>query len=365
MPNHLGQYEETPETMALHIHEYLQEGLVNIVGGCCGTTPDHIAAIAALASGCKPRRIPRREPALYLAGFEPFCPNANSAPGGFVPIGECGNVAGSRQFLRLIQEEEYDEAVSIVDDEIEKGAAIIDICMDHALLDPVAAMKNFLSLALSYPAIARVPVMLDSSRWDVIEAGLKLIQGKPLVNSINLKEGTASFLHKARLARRYGAAIVVMLLDEKGPATVYERKIALAGRAYTLLTEDGFPPEDIVFDPVLLTLAAGHGAYALDFIRACSWIRGNCPGVQIVGGISNLSFNFRKNKQIREALHAVFLKHAVAAGLTMAIVNPASLRPYNDIDPAVREIAENVILCHNPHESWEQLLTLADERRAR
>jgi 5-methyltetrahydrofolate--homocysteine methyltransferase len=359
MPNHLGQYEETPETMALYIQEYLEEGLVNIVGGCCGTTPDHIAAIAALASGFKPRRIPRKEPAIYLAGFEPFCPNANSAKWGFVPIGECGNVSGSRQFLRLIREEEYDEAVSILDDEIEKGAAIIDICMDHALLDPVAVIKNFLSLALSYPAIARIPIMLDSSRWDVIEAGLKLIQGKPLINSINLKEGTASFLHKARLARHYGAAIVVMLLDEKGPAVAYERKIELAGRAHTLLIEDGFPLEDIVLDPVLLTIAAGRGSYALDFIRACSWIHENCQGVQILGGISNLSFSFRGNKQIREAIHAVFLKHAVTAGLTMAIVNPASLRSYNEIDPVVREAVENVILCRNPHESWERLLDLS------
>ncbi|MDR2094838.1 MAG: homocysteine S-methyltransferase family protein [Treponema sp.] len=362
MPNHLGLYEETPETMALYIKEYLEEGLVNIIGGCCGTTPDHIAAIAEPASHYKPRQIPRKEPVLYLAGLEPFRPRASSEQWGFIPIGERGNAAGSRKFLRLIREEEYDEAVSMLDDEIEAGAAILDICMDSPLLDSGKAVKNFLSLALSYPSIARIPIMLDSSRWDVIETGLKLIQGKPLVNSINLKEGEAFFLQKARLAGRYGAAVVVMLCDEKGPAADYERKIEIAERAYKLLIGDGFPPEDIILDPVIFTIAAGialHKSYALDFINACSWIRGNCPEVQLLGGISNLSFSFRGNKKIREAIQTVFLKHAVAAGLNMAIVNTATLRSYNEVDPLLRETVENVILCRDLEESWERLLALA------
>ncbi|MDR1900678.1 MAG: homocysteine S-methyltransferase family protein [Treponema sp.] len=364
MPNHLGIYDQTPENMAFYIKEYLQEGLVNIIGGCCGTTPDHITAIAELVPHYKPRKVPRKDAVMYLAGLEPFYLNPNSTKWGFVPIGERGNVAGSRKFLRLIKEEEYDDAVSILDDEIEKGAAIIDLCMDNALLDPVKAVKNFLGLALSYPAVACVPIMLDSSRWDVIETGLKLIQGKPLINSISLKEGEIPFLQKAGLARRYGAAVVVMLFDEKGQAASYERKIEIAGRSYKLLTENGFPPEDIVFDPNILTIATGiaeHDSYALDFIRACSWIRENCACVQISGGISNLSFSFRGNNQIREAIHAVFLKHAVAAGLNMAIVNPATIFPYNEVDPLLRETIENVILCRNLEESSERLLALATD----
>jgi 5-methyltetrahydrofolate--homocysteine methyltransferase len=384
MPNRFGAYDETPETMARTVESFLANGLVNIIGGCCGTTPDHIAALAFLAKNYKPPRItaqiqaglspgmrslrthtfgisdssgivndngniPRDTSVSFLSGLEGL---RISPETGLVNIGERTNVAGSRKFLKRIQEERYDEALSIARDMIKKGAAIIDICMDDALLDAKKALVSFLNLALSDPDIARVPVMIDSSRWDVIEAGLKCLQGKGLVNSISLKEGEVEFLRRAAAAHSYGAAVVVMLFDETGQAVSYEQKIALAKRSYELLRGAGFPPEDIVFDPNVLSVATGmaeHDGLALDFIRACAWIRGHCPGAKISGGVSNLSFSFRGNDTVREALHGVFLKYAAEAGLDMAIVNPANLVSYNDVEslpfgPGLRAAAEDVIL---------------------
>ncbi|GHU80406.1 methionine synthase [Spirochaetia bacterium] len=345
MPNSLGEYDETPELMANHIEAYMKEGLVNIVGGCCGSTPVHIAAIAGRARNYAPRiaAAPPRE--TVFAGVEPLRVNSG---GGLIKIGERTNVAGCRKFLKLINEGNYHDALSIVREMIGNGAAVINIGMDDPLLDAGTAMGCFLNLALSDPDIARLPVMIDSSRWEVIEGALKCIQGKALVNSISLKEGEGEFLRRARVSRLYGAAVVVMLFDERGQAAAYERKIEIARRAYALLTGDGFSPGDIVFDPNVLAVVTGiseHDAYALNFIRACSWIREHCPGTQISGGISNLSFSFRGNDTVREAMHAVFLKHAAAAGLTMAIVNPGALIPYEAIDVELRNAIEDVILC--------------------
>ncbi|MDR0998657.1 MAG: homocysteine S-methyltransferase family protein [Treponema sp.] len=366
LPNQFGAYDESPGSMAANMEEFFKEGLVNIAGGCCGSTSAHIAAIAEAARSYRPRKAPRKTSGAVLAGLKPL--NLTGKPGTFVPIGERTNVAGSRKFLRLIQEGDYDEAVSIARTMLEEGAAIIDVCMDNALLDAEKAMTRFLSLGLCHPDFAQAPVMVDSSRWDLIEAGLKCLQGKGLVNSISLKEGEEEFLRKARLARRYGAAVVVMLFDEQGQAADYQRKIEVASRSYALLTGNGFPPEDIVFDPNVLSVATGiseHDSYALDFIRACKWIRENCPGAGISGGISNLSFSFRGNDTVREAMHAVFLKHAVEAGLSMAIVNPAALTAYEDIDPELRSAAEDVILNRNSGQgltATERLLDLAKKK---
>jgi 5-methyltetrahydrofolate--homocysteine methyltransferase len=357
MPNQFGAYDESPESMAAFIEGYLAEGLVNILGGCCGTTPHHIAAIAEKAAASQPRPFPasaggKTPGRTFLAGLEPLLISRENPAGlpalPLIDIGERTNVAGSRKFLRLIKEEKYAEALGIAREMIAAGASIIDVCMDDALLDAERAMTLFLNLAQSDPDIARVPVMIDSSRWNVIEAGLKCIQGKSLVNSISLKDGEAEFLRRSRLTRAYGAAAVVMLFDEQGQAASYERKIEVAQRSYDLLIGDGFPPEDIVFDPNILSVATGipeHDSYALNFIRACGWIRENCPAVQISGGISNLSFSFRGNDTVREAMHGVFLKHAAEAGLTLAIVNPAGLVSYDGIDPVLRRAAEEVILC--------------------
>ncbi|WP_010254161.1 methionine synthase [Treponema primitia] len=358
LPNRLGEYDETPETMAATIEEYMKEGLVNIVGGCCGSTPDHIAAIAARAVNYAPRVIPKPQRKTVLAGLEPFTVDREK---GLTNIGERTNVAGSRKFLRLIKDGNYTEALIMVRDMIDQGAALINVGMDDPFLDAPAAMTQFLNLALSDPDIARVPVMVDSSRWELIETGLKLLQGKGLVNSISLKEGEAEFLKKARIARRYGAAVVVMLFDERGQGAEYERKIEIAKRSYELLVRDGFPPEDIVFDPNVLSVATGipeHDRYALDFIRACQWIREHCPESQISGGITNLSFSFRGNDTVREAMHAVFLKHAFEAGLSMAIVNPGALVPYDDVEPGLRDVIEDLLLCKSP-DAAERLLTLA------
>ncbi|GHV70118.1 methionine synthase [Spirochaetia bacterium] len=360
MPNQMGAYDETPEFMASCIEDYMKEGLVNIVGGCCGSTPAHIALIAERAKKYAPRITPEKKHRTVLSGFEPLLIEREK---GLINIGERTNVAGSRKFLRLIREEKYTEALGIARDMIAAGAQIIDICMDDAMLDAQNALCRFVSLALSDPDIVKAPFMIDSSRWEVIEAALKLIQGKALVNSISLKEGEAEFLRRSRSARHYGAAVVVMLFDEQGQAASYERKIEVAARSYRLLTGDGFPPEDIVFDPNVLAVATGipeHDSYALDFIRATAWIRDNCPHVQISGGISNLSFSFRGSDTVREAMHAVFIKHAVAAGLTLAIVNPAGLIPYDEIDPPLREAAEDLILCRNAESKpAERLLALA------
>ncbi|MDR1585948.1 MAG: methionine synthase, partial [Treponema sp.] len=363
MPNQLGGYDETPETMCGHIEKYLEEGLVNIIGGCCGTTPEHIAAIAALAGACKPRAVPRPVPAeSRLAGLETL-EISKKRGAAFVKIGERTNVSGSRLFLRLISKKKYNEALGIIRDMIAAGASIINVGMDDALLDAEKEMCAFLNLALSNPDIAAFPFMIDSSRWNVIEAGLKCVQGKTLVNSINLKDGETEFLRRAGLLRRYGAAAVVMLIDEQGQALSYQRKTEIAGRAYSLLRNADFPTGDIVFDPNVLAAATGmseHKGYAQDTIRACSWIRDNCPGAQISGGISNLSFSFRGNNPVREAMHSVFLKYAVEAGMSMAIVNPAALVPYDDIETGLRNAVEDVILNRRP-DATERLLVLAEK----
>jgi len=375
LPNQLGGYDESPETMAAHIEQYLQAGLLNIVGGCCGSAPAHIKAIAAKASAYRPRVAHGGGAGrgFCLAGLEPlFVSRAGSAGAqggdsdsafGLTLIGERANVAGSRKFLRLISEEKYHETLAFVREMIADGAAIIGVGMDDAMLDSEKSMSAFLDLALSDPDIAKVPVMIDSSRWNVLEAGLKRLQGKGLVNSLTLKDGEAEFLRRASLVKRYGAAAVVMLIDEKGQAVSFERKTEIAGRAYRLLAESGFSPENIVFDPNVLAVATGiseHDSCAIDFIRACAWIRDNCPGAHISGGISNLSYSFRGNNPVREAMHSVFLKHAQAAGLTMAIVNPATLIPCNEIDENLREAVEDVILNRSPTAA-DRLLALAQQ----
>jgi 5-methyltetrahydrofolate--homocysteine methyltransferase len=369
LPNQFGGYDESPESMALKMEEYFKEGLLNITGGCCGTTPAHIAAIAELAVRYPPRRIPAEAPSsTWLAGLE-----ALAVGQGFTVIGERTNVAGSRKFLKLIKEKNFGEALTVAREMIGRGASLIDICMDDALLDAEEAMGRFLGLALQDPEIARVPIMIDSSRWNVIEAGLKCVQGKCLVNSISLKEGPQEFLRRAGIARSYGAAVVIMLFDEQGQAADYERKIEVARRSWVLLRNSGFPARDIVFDPNVLSVATGipeHDSYGLDFIRACAWIHDNCPGAQISGGVSNLSFSFRGNDRVREALHAVFLKYAAGAGLSMAIVNPASLVEYGAVEGELREVAEDLILNRNTASSGlpgsvdsptERLLRLAEQ----
>jgi len=365
LPNQLGEYDETPETMAAHIERFLHDGILNIVGGCCGSTPAHIKAIAEKAAACKPRTLPAAGggTALSLAGLETLFVNRSER---LTLIGERTNVAGSRKFLRLISEEKYHETLAFVRGMIADGAAIIGVGMDDAMLDAEKSMCAFLDLALSDPDIAKVPVMIDSSRWNVIESGLKRLQGKGLVNSLTLKDGETEFLRRASLVKRYGAAAVVMLIDEKGQAVSFEQKIEIAGRAYGLLVETGFGPENIVFDPNVLAVATGiseHDSCALDFIRACSWIRDNCPGVNISGGISNLSYSFRGNNHVREAMHGVFLKHALEAGLTMAIVNPATLIAYNEIEENLRDAAEDVIL-NRRRNAADRLLGLAEQTGA-
>lgn len=361
LPNSLGQYDQTPADMAHEIEEYLAEGLVNIVGGCCGTTEAYIAAFAALAEGRKPH-IPASKPSgLWLSGLEllEVKPENN-----FVNVGERCNVAGSRKFLRLINEKKYDEALGIARKQVEDGAQVIDINMDDGLLDAKAEMVTFLNLIAAEPEIARVPVMIDSSKWEVILAGLKCLQGKPVVNSISLKEGEAVFLEHARTIRRYGAAVVVMAFDEQGQADTYKRKIEVCERAYRLLVDEaGFNPCDIIFDPNVLAIATGmeeHNNYAVDFIRATAWIRQNLPGAHVSGGISNLSFSFRGNNYIREAMHAVFLYHAIAAGMDMGIVNPASSVLYTDIPAETLERLEDVVL--NRHADAAERLIEQTER---
>jgi 5-methyltetrahydrofolate--homocysteine methyltransferase len=394
LPNQLGGYDETPQTMAASLEPYLREGLVNIIGGCCGSTPEHIKAIAEKAPQYRGRPLPQNSQGLLLAGLELLrIEEGGSPPPGSSPaarafrhppqrgappqrpprypcqltlIGERTNVAGSKEFLRLISAEKYGEALALTRAMIEDGAAIINVGMDDALLDAEQAMAAFLGLALADPGIARVPVMIDSSRWNVIEPALKLLQGKSLVNSINLKEGETEFLRRAAMIRRYGAAAVVMLIDETGQAVTFERKIEIARRAYQLLLGAGFPPRDIVFDPNVLAVATGiaeHDACALDFIRACSWIRENCPEAAISGGISNLSFSFRGNKGLRAAMHSVFLRHAAEAGLGMAIVNPGQLIAYNSIAEHLRNTIEDVILNRRP-DAASRLLQTAEQMTA-
>ena len=348
LPNALGLYDETPQTMAPQIKEFLDERLVNIVGGCCGTTPDFIAEYVPLVKEALPYVPVAKPTAIWLSGLELLEP----LPHTFTNVGERCNVAGSRKFLRLIKEHNYDEALQIARQQVEDGALVIDINMDDALLDARSEMVHFLNLLASEPDIARVPVMIDSSNWPVITAALKCVQGKAIVNSISLKEGEEVFLSHAREVMRLGAAVVVMCFDEEGQATTYERRIEIAQRAYRLLTEEvGMNPIDIIFDPNILAVATGmeeHNAYALDFIRATRWIRENLPGAHVSGGVSNLSFAFRGNNYLREAMHAVFLYHAVQAGMDFGIVNPATKVTYEDIPSDQLQLIEDVILNKYP-----------------
>ncbi|RHJ77902.1 methionine synthase [Parabacteroides sp. AM08-6] len=359
LPNSFGAYDETPERMAVHVKPFIEEGLVNIIGGCCGTTPAHISRYPELVKGAKPH-IPAQKPdCLWLSGLEllEVKPENN-----FINIGERCNVAGSRKFLRLIKEENYEEALTIARKQVEDGAQVIDINMDDGMLDAVKEMTTFLNLIASEPDIARVPIMIDSSKWDVIEKGLMCVQGKSIVNSISLKEGEEIFLKHAARIKQLGAATVVMAFDEKGQADTFERKIEVCGRAYKLLREKvDFDPNGIIFDPNVLAIATGmeeHNGYGLDFIRAVEWIKKNLPGAKVSGGVSNLSFSFRGNNYVREAMHSVFLYHAIAKGMDMGIVNPSSSVLYEDIDPTFRTLLEDVILARRP-EAAEELITYA------
>ncbi len=359
LPNAFGGYDETPEMMAELICEFARGGLVNLVGGCCGTTPDHIRAFAEAVRGLPPRRPPEIRPTLCLSGLEPFVARPEIP---FINVGERTNVTGSRQFLRLIKEDNYDEALAIALQQVENGAQIIDVNMDEGMLDAVEAMRRFLNLIMAEPAICRVPVMIDSSKFHVIEAGLKCVQGKCVVNSISLKEGEAPFLEHARIVRRHGAAVVVMAFDEQGQADTLRRRIDICARAYRLLVEEaGFPPQDIIFDPNVFPVGTGlpeHAAYAVDFIEAVSRIKAECPHARCSGGISNLSFSFRGKDKIREAIHSVFLYHAIKAGLDMGIVNAGQLAVYDDLEPELRELAEDLVLNRRP-DATERLLDYA------
>lgn len=359
LPNLAGEYDETPEKMAADVEEYLKLGLVNIIGGCCGTTPAHIRAIAQVAHKYKARRVPEERRSMMLAGLEPLTVDDNAD---FISIGERTNVAGSAKFAKLIREGKYDEALSVARVQIEGGAQLIDICFDDGMINGVEAMRRFLCKAAAEPEIARVPVMIDSSSWEVLEAGLQCVQGKSVINSISLKEGEEEFLRRARLVKRYGAAVVVMLFDERGQADTYERKIEVAARAYSLLTGIGFPSEDIIFDPNVLAVATGiseHDRYGRDFIEAARWIRENLAGVGISGGISNLSFAFRGIDKVRRAMHSVFLYHGKRAGLNFGIVNPAMTVTYDEIEPELLELAEDVVLARR-EDAAERLAEYAE-----
>ena len=358
LPNSMGLYDETPDSMAPKIAELIDEGLVNIVGGCCGTTDEFIRRYVPLVEGKRPHQVAERPQTLWLSGLEllDVTPEVR-----FVNVGERCNVAGSRKFLRLIKEKQYDEALTIARKQVEDGALVIDINMDDGLLDARQEMTTFLNLLAAEPDIARVPLMIDSSKWDVITAALQCAQGKSIVNSISLKEGEEVFLSHARDVMRYGAAVVVMCFDEQGQATTFERRIEIARRAYRLLTEQvGMNPLDIIFDPNILAIATGmdeHNLYAADFIRATQWIRQNLPGAHVSGGVSNLSFSFRGNNYLREAMHAVFLYHAIQAGMDFGIVNPATKVTYADLPKEQLTAIEDAILRGNP----EGLLELAEE----
>jgi 5-methyltetrahydrofolate--homocysteine methyltransferase len=349
LPNAFGEYDMDGAEMAVHIGEWARAGLLNIVGGCCGTTPAHIAAIAKSVEGVAPRKPPVPEPAMRLSGLEPFNVGKDSL---FVNVGERTNVTGSKAFARMILEGRYDDALSVARQQVENGAQVIDINMDEGMLDAEAAMVRFLHLIASEPDIARVPIMIDSSKWSVIEAGLKCIQGKGIVNSISMKEGEAEFIERAKLCRRYGAAVIVMAFDETGQADTYARKTEICARAYKLLTETvGFPAEDIIFDPNIFAVATGieeHANYAVDFIEATRWIRQNLPHAHISGGVSNVSFSFRGNDAVREAIHTAFLYHAIQAGMDMGIVNAGQLGVYANLDPELKERVEDVLLNRRP-----------------
>ena len=363
LPNEFGGYDESPESMANVLEQFIEEGFINILGGCCGTTPDHIRAFAEMAKKHTPRRFGKRTTTLMLSGLEPliFRENMN-----FVNVGERTNVAGSKKFARLIREEKYEEALSIARQQVENGAQIIDVNMDEAMIDSEKSMKSFLNMVGSEPEISRVPVMLDSSKWSVIEEGLKCLQGKGIVNSISMKEGEAEFKKHARTVLDYGAAVIVMAFDENGQADSYERKIAITKRAYKILTEEvGFRPEDIIFDPNIFAVATGieeHNNYAKDFIEATKWIKENLPYARISGGVSNLSFSFRGNDKIREAMHSAFLYHAVKAGMDMGIVNAGQLEIYEEIPKELLERVEDVLF-NKREDATERLIEIAQHVR--
>ncbi|HEU4612228.1 MAG TPA: methionine synthase, partial [Kofleriaceae bacterium] len=359
LPNEFGEYDDTPAHMAKVLGDFAREGLLNIVGGCCGTRPEHIAAIRAAVDGVAPRKrvaLPRH---MRLSGLEPLTitPETN-----FVVIGERTNLTGSAAFRRLIKEDRYDEAVAVARQQVEGGANILDVCMDEGMIDGVAAMRRFLNLIAAEPDIARLPVMVDSSKFSVIEAGLECLQGKGVVNSISLKEGEAEFIRQAKIVRKFGAAVVVMAFDETGQATTVEHRLVIARRAYKILTEQvGFPPEDIIFDPNILTIGTGieeHDPYAVNFIEAVRQIKAEMPATKVSGGVSNLSFSFRTSPRVREAMHAVFLYHAIKAGLDMAIVNAGQLAVYEQLDPALRDAVEDLVLNKRP-DATERLLAIA------
>lgn len=365
LPNEFGRYDESPEQMAVQVEGFARDGLVNIVGGCCGSTPAHIRAIAEAVAKYPPRRVPEIDRRMRLSGLEPFT-LTDEIP--FVNVGERTNVTGSAKFRKLITAGDYAAALDVARDQVANGAQIIDVNMDEGLIDSKRAMVEFLNLVASEPDIARVPVMIDSSKWEVIEAGLKCVQGKALVNSISLKEGEEAFLHHARLVRAYGAAVVVMAFDEKGQADTKTRKVEICRRAYRLLTQEvGFPPEDIIFDPNIFAVATGmeeHNNYGVDFIEATQEIIAALPHVHVSGGVSNLSFSFRGNEPVREAMHAIFLYHAIQAGMDMGIVNAGQLAVYDAIDPELREACEDVVL-NRRADSTERLLEIAERYRGK
>ncbi|WP_165312398.1 methionine synthase [Vibrio ziniensis] len=363
LPNAFGEYDLSPEDMAEHIGEWAQAGFLNLVGGCCGTTPAHIAAMAKVVEGVTPREIPEISVECRLSGLEPLSIAADTL---FVNVGERTNVTGSARFKRLIKEELYDEALDVAREQVENGAQIIDINMDEGMLDAMACMERFLKLCASEPEISKVPIMVDSSKWEVIEAGLKCIQGKGIVNSISLKEGEEKFIHQAKLIRRYGAAVIVMAFDEVGQADTRERKIEICRRAYNILVEQvGFPAEDIIFDPNIFAVATGideHNNYALDFINAVADIKRELPHAMISGGVSNVSFSFRGNNYVREAIHAVFLYHCFKNGMDMGIVNAGQLEIYDNVPEKLRNAVEDVIL-NRDNGATERLLEIAEEYR--
>ncbi|MFN7014756.1 MAG: dihydropteroate synthase, partial [Bacteroidia bacterium] len=361
LPNQFGEYDETPHDMACQIHDFLESGFVNIVGGCCGTTPEHIKHIAKHAQKAKPRVIPKIEPYLRLSGLEAVTlrPDSN-----FMNIGERTNVTGSKKFARLILEGNYDEALSVAREQVEGGAQVIDICMDEGMLDAVEAMTTFLNLIAAEPDISRVPIMIDSSKFHVIEAGLKCIQGKGIVNSISLKEGEEEFIRQAKLVKKYGAATVVMAFDEQGQADTLQRRIDICKRAYDILVNKvRFPAQDIIFDPNIFPVATGmeeHRKNAVDFFEATKWIKQNLPLAKVSGGVSNVSFSFRGNDHVREAIHSAFLFHGIKAGMDMGIVNPSQLQVYDEIEKELLELVEDVLL-DRKDDATEKLINYAEK----
>lgn len=361
LPNEFGGYDETPEYMASQLEEYAKSGFVNLIGGCCGSTPEHIQALAEVAAKYPPRKEPEIKPYLRLSGLEPLVVRPDS---NFVNVGERTNVAGSRKFARLILEGDYEEALTIARQQVENGAQIIDVNLDEGMLNSEKAMVKFLNLLSTEPEITRVPIMIDSSKWSVIEAGLKCLQGKGVVNSISLKEGESQFKARARKIREYGAAVIIMAFDEKGQAVTFERKIEICHRAYKILTEDiGFPPQDLIFDPNILTVATGmeeHNNYGVDYIRATKWIKNNLPFAKVSGGVSNISFSFRGNTPVREAMHSAFLYHAIQAGMDMGIVNAGQLEIYEEIPKDLLQLVEDVLLNRSP-DATERLVDFAKQ----